>query len=90
MGMATDGPKNLNDPPVSDWDPLFKHRIHGLLKVAGSSPSMVKQKLDDIKNVLGYPTVIQDVAGQSPPTSVDSIVDGQVRPYKEKMNGREQ
>ena len=90
MGMAIDGPKNLNDPLLDDWDPLFKQRIHGLLKVAGSSPSMVEKKLDDIKSVLGHPTVIKDIAGQSPPTSVNSRVDGQVRPYENKMNGREQ
>ena len=88
--MASDGPEFLNDPPHDDWDPLFKQRIHGLLKVAGSSHSMIEKKLDDIKSVLGHPTVIKDIAGQSPPTSVDSRVDGQVRPYKSKMNGHEQ
>ena len=90
MGMAVDGPKSLNDPPLSDWDPLFKHRIHGLLKVAGSSPSMIEKKLEGIKSVLGHPTIIKDIAGQSPPTSLNSRVDGKVRPYKHQMNGREQ
>ncbi|KAL8788622.1 MAG: hypothetical protein Q9195_007217 [Heterodermia aff. obscurata] len=89
MGMPIDGPKNLNDPLRSEWDPLFRHRIHGLLKVAGSCPSMVEKKLDDIKSVLGHPTVIKDIAGHSPPTSVDSRVDRQIRTYESKMNGHE-
>ena len=91
MGMGVDGPKNLNDPPHSDWDPLFTVApIHGLLKVAGNSLEIVESKLNDIKSVLGHPTIIKDIAGQSPPTSVNSRIDGHVRPREDHMNGREQ
>ncbi|KAI9656915.1 MAG: hypothetical protein M1831_004463 [Alyxoria varia] len=90
VGMATDGPKNLNDPHHSTWDPLFnKAPIHGLLKVAGHSSDIVESKLSDIKSVLGHPIIIKDIAGQSPPTSVDSRLDGQVRPWETRMNGFE-
>ncbi|KAK4696204.1 hypothetical protein P7C71_g1673, partial [Lecanoromycetidae sp. Uapishka_2] len=90
MGMGIDGPKNLNDPPQSTWDPLFKSSpIHGLLKVAGSSPEMVESKLNEIKSVLGHPTIIKDIAGQSPPNVVNSRVDGRVRPWKLRLNGHE-
>ena len=85
LGMAVDGPRNLNDPPPSKWDPLFnKVPIHGLLKVAGSCPEEVESKLNAIKSVLGHPTVIKDIAGQSPPTTVNSRLDGQVRPLKKR------
>ena len=91
MGMAIDGPKHLNDPPPSTWDPLFKIApIHGLLKVAGNSPDIIERKLNDIKSVLGHPTVIKDIAGQSPPTNVNSRLDGQVRPLEQRLNGYEQ
>ena len=91
MGMAIDGPRNLNDPPHSTWDPLFNIApIHGLLKVAGNCTDIIESKLNDIKSILGHPTVIKDIAGQSPPTSVDSRLDGQVRPWEQRMNGHEQ
>jgi hypothetical protein len=48
----------------------------------------VKTKLDRIKGLLGHPTVIADIAAQSLPASVNSRVDGQVRPGKFK--GKEQ
>ena len=89
--MALDGPKNLNDPLPTHWDDLFNgDPIHGLLKVAGSNPSVIESKLNDIKSVLGHPIVINDIDGESAPTSVKSRVDGHVRPWKTKMNGREQ
>ena len=91
MGMAIDGPKNLNDPPQSKWDDLFKvATIHGLLKVAGNSAAIIESKLNDIKSVLGHSTVIKDIAGLSPPTRVNSRLDGQVRPRKDGKNGHEQ
>lgn len=90
-GMATDGPKNLNDPAPASWDPLFNTTpIHGILKVAGSSPEIVNSKLDGIKSILGYPTIIADIAAQSLPTSANSRVDGQVRPKDQGLNGHEQ
>lgn len=90
-GMATDGPKNLNDPPPGKWDPLFNtDPIHGILKVAGSSPEIVNSKLDDIKSILGHPTVIADIAAQSLPTSMNSRLDGQVRPKDQGLKGHEQ
>lgn len=91
MGMAMDGPNNLNDPPSSTWDPLFNiATIHGLLKVAGSSRDMIERKLNDIKSILGHPTVIKDIPGQSPPTNVNSRLDGHVRPWVQHKNGLEQ
>jgi hypothetical protein len=90
-GMATDGPKNLNDPLPASWDPLFNTGlIHGILKVAGSSPEMVNSKLDRIKGILGHPIIIADIAAQSPSTSANSRVDGQVRPKDQGLKGREQ
>ena len=90
-GMAFDGPRNLNDPPHSKWDPLFtKSPIHGLLKVAGNSPVMVETKLKEIKSILGYPNNIKDIAGHSPPTIENSRLDGQVRPLDQHLNGHEQ
>ena len=91
MGMTVDGPRNLNDPDVDEWHHLFsKHRIHGLLKVAGSCADEVEKKLNEIKSVLGHSTVIKDIAAQSAPTSVNSRVDGQLRPYALKRHGHEQ
>ena len=90
IGMAVDGPRNLNDPRHSTWDPLFKNApIHGILKVAGNSLEEVERKLNEIKDVLGHSAgVIKDIAGQSPPTTVDSRVDGHVRPWD--LKGHEQ
>ena len=87
--MREDGPKNLNDPLVKEWDPLFRKKtIHGLLKVAGSSPEIVKKELDDIKSILGYPNVIIDIDGNSLPTKANSMLEGNTRPGKE--HGHEQ
>ncbi|KAL9614441.1 MAG: hypothetical protein Q9167_001044 [Letrouitia subvulpina] len=84
MGMREDGPNNLNDPPVDDWDPLFrKTTIHGLLKVAGSSPEIVNNELDHVKRILGYPYIIKDIDGNSPPTKTNSKLEGNTRPGKE-------
>ena len=89
MGMKEDGPNNMNDPPVEKWDPLFKgSTIHGLLKVAGSSPEIVNKKLDHMKQILGFPHVIRDIEGKSSPSTTDSKVEGDTRPGKE--HGREQ
>ena len=90
-GMAVDGPKNLNDPPLAKWDPLFNtDPVHGILKVAGNSPEIVNSKLDDIKSILGHPTIIADIAAQSPPTTTNSRLDGQVRPRDQDLKGHEQ
>ena len=90
-GMRFDGPENLNDPPYTSWDPVFRSApIHGLLKVSGSNLDIVESKLNELKSVLGHSTVIKDIAGQSPQTSVKSRLDGQVRPLKDRKNGFEQ
>jgi hypothetical protein len=92
-GMEKDG--SLNDTPT-DWDPLFRNNtttnpIHGVLKVAGSSPTQVKQKLEDIKSDLGYSnTIIKGVSGISLPSDTPSIIEGEVRPRALKLNGKEQ
>ena len=89
MGMKEDGPDNLNDPKVDDWDPLFNNlTLHGLLKVAGSSPEMVNEKLNHLKRILDHPHVIKDINGNSPPTTANSMLEGNTRPGKE--HGREQ
>ena len=89
MGMKEDGPENLNDPPLNEWDPLFnKTTIHGLLKVAGSNPILINDELDHVKRILGYPYVIKDIDGNSPPTITNSKLEGNTRPGKE--HGHEQ
>jgi hypothetical protein len=90
-GMAK-ASKDLADPPKEQWDPLFNSTtpIHGVLKVAGGSPEMVDSKLNDIKSILGHPTLIVDIAGRSLPTTANSRVDGHVRPKDQGLNGHEQ
>ena len=62
--MGNDGSEYLNDPEQSKWDSLFNVvPIHGLLKMAGSSSEEVESKLNDIKTILGYPTVIKEING---------------------------
>lgn len=88
-GMAKD--QNLNDPNSDEWDDLFKTPalIHGLLKVAGSSSDMVETKLNTIKTILAG--TVADIPAKSPPTTVNSRIDGQVRPKEPiKLNGHEQ
>jgi hypothetical protein len=91
--MANDG--SLNDPPQDTWDELFKspgkedenwlQRIHGVLKISGSTQGLVQEHLDEIRAVLG--TTIHEVPGTSAPTKFTSRVDGSVR---EKYRGKEQ
>ena len=90
-GMAADG-SNLNDPAVANWDPLFKTTspIHGVIKVAGSDASVVNSKLIAIQAILKVGTVITDIPGQSLPMTVNSRIDGQVRPKEKGLNGHEQ
>ena len=90
-GKPKDGPNELNDPPVAEWDPLFNtDPIHGLLKVAGNSQEIVDSRLGEIKSILGHPSIIADIAGQSLPTSTNSRLDGHVRPKEQRLNGHEQ
>lgn len=81
---------NLNDPLPDKWDDIFKTNIpiHGLLKVAGSSIEKVDEKLNAIKSVLG--STIVDIPATSAPTTVQSRIDGQVRPKEKNLNGHEQ
>lgn len=89
VGMTEDGPNNLNDPPVDEWDSLFRTTtIHGLLKVAGSSLQIVDDELSHIKRILGYPYFIKDIEGNSPPTNTKSKLEGHTRPGKD--HGHEQ
>ena len=83
-GMAQD--KALNDPSSSGWDSPFKMTdsktppIHGVLKVAGNTPTIVAAHLKKIKDFLGG--TIVDVI------SPGSSVNGRVRDGKQK--GHEQ
>ncbi|KAL6717683.1 hypothetical protein ACLMJK_005598 [Lecanora helva] len=88
-GMREDGPNNLNDPPVDDWDPLFRTTtIHGLLKIAGSYQELVDKELEQIKSVLGHSQgVIKDIDGNSAPTTLNSRLDGKTR--DKAQHGRE-
>ncbi|KAI9891154.1 MAG: hypothetical protein M1814_002997 [Vezdaea aestivalis] len=77
-GMAADK-DDFNDPAIDQWDALFNNSpIHGLLKVAGDCPQSVDYKLITIKQILG--DSIADIAANSPPTNVNSRLDGHVRP----------
>jgi len=80
----------LNDPPLSSLEPLFRKpgEIHGLLKVAGSSPTEVDDLLGKIQTILKRGTVIQNVQGELPSTTSDSRIDGWTRP--EPSRGKEQ
>lgn len=82
--MAAHGTESLDDPAQDRWDPLFntanKAAIHGVLKVAGSDQEIINAKLDTIKGILGYPKTINDVEGESLPTTNKSRVDGHLRP----------
>ena len=82
----------LVDPPKDKWDPLFNSRtpIHGGLEVAGSSLEMVSSKFNDIKSILGHPTLIVDIPGRSLPTTANSRVKGHIRPKDQGLDGREQ
>ena len=77
--MREDGPNNLNDPPLDQWDRLFNNTtIHGLLKIAGSSDKIVNDELEQIKLILG--NTIKDIDGTSAPTTTKSKVEGNTRP----------
>lgn len=85
MGMADDGPENLNDPPVDEWDPLFTTTIiDGLLKVAGIDSQTINEKLEHLKLLLGYPEVIKDIEGNSPPSLTNSKLEGRTRTGKNR------
>ncbi|ERF69422.1 hypothetical protein EPUS_05967 [Endocarpon pusillum Z07020] len=75
-GMSSDKVRTtLNDPATKKWDVLFQStKIHGLLKIAGSSPEMVKERLMRIQVTLKHGEAIEDAA----PT--DSQVVGWTRP----------
>lgn len=89
--MAKDGPKNLNDPPHDQWDaPFNSNQIHGILKVAGRGQELIDRKLDVIKNILGHPVVITDVAAPSGATNASSRCDGKLRPKELGLKGHEQ
>jgi hypothetical protein len=83
----------LKDPPIGDWDKLFKSEstpIHGMLKVAGSDKDQVEIKLQAILKVLQHGTVTLDVAETSPPMTEKSRINGNVRPKERGLNGKEQ
>jgi hypothetical protein len=85
-GMGED--KGLNDPAVGIWDSLFQKKIHGLVKIGGSSQAKVEKHLKDIQTVLKHGTAIHDVPGQSLPNPANSRVDGWTRPHPNR--GKEQ
>lgn len=65
----------LKDSTTNKWDAPFQStKIHGLLKIGGSSPEMVKERLTKIQALLQYGEAIEDAA----PT--DSQVVGWTRP----------
>ena len=69
--------KKLNDPEETTWDPLFQSdKIHGMLKIAGSSKDKVEGRLTEIKNFLKHGTVIEDAFQNKVPMETDSRVDG--------------
>ncbi len=90
-GMIRDD--KLLDPPEKDWDSLFQTEnnnkpIHGVLKVAGCSASVVDERLDKILHVLqGH----EEKSGDSEPApkikTHRSRVEGWTRP---NHNGKEQ
>ena len=93
--MAKDKDR-FNDPPATSWEPPFQQTIpppkttpiHGVIKVAGSDPNIVNDKLVGIQVALQRNTkgaLIQDLPGV-----VGSRIDGQVRPKELSLNGREQ
>ena len=82
--------KVINDPDKGTWHELFRsNKIHGLLKIGGSSEAEVDKLLDRVKAALRHETgVIKDVVGKSEPTEKNSRVDGATRPGK--LRGKEQ
>ena len=82
----------LADPPKDKWDLLFNSTtpIHGAHKVAGVNSKMVDSRLNDIKSILGHPTLIINIAGQSLPATTNSRVDGHMRPKDQGLNGHKQ
>ena len=79
----------INDPDKGTWDELFRSdKIHGLLKIGGSSETEVDKLLGKIKAALKHDTVIKDVVGKSLPTDKNSRVDGATRP--KELRGKEQ
>ena len=80
----------INDPDKNEWDKLFQSdKIHGMLKIGGSSKTEVERLLKEIQEALNQGTaVIKDVTGKSLPTDENSRVDGATRP--EQLRGKEQ
>ncbi|CAO2652321.1 Nn.00g006040.m01.CDS01 [Neocucurbitaria sp. VM-36] len=91
-GMAAKSETDsLSDPDFTQWDPLFKSKstpIHGLLKIAGSDADEVNKKLQAILKVLQHGTVTLDVKGISPPNTVESRIDGAVKPKGFNLDGK--
>ena len=72
---------NLGDPDSDTWDLLFKSlKIHGMLKIGGSSKDKVDDHLREIQETLKHGTAIVDAFRGSPSTPTDSRVDGWTRP----------
>jgi hypothetical protein len=87
VGMARD---TLHDPAATSWENPFTQstadrapKIHGMLKVGGSTKADVDKLLKAIQDVLQRGTVISDIPG-----AVTSRVDGWVREGTSK--GKEQ
>ena len=75
--------KLLNDPTsASTFDKLFQSddRIHGLLKVAGSTKEVVDQHLRSIQDVLRHNRAIKDALITSSQDPMGPPLDGWTRP----------
>ena len=83
-GMASPGVTGrLHDTDPKHWEGVFQsHKIHGMLKVAGSTEAEVEEHLEAIQKTLMHGKVIEDVSGDG------SRVVGWTRPNKHR--GKEQ
>ena len=69
------------NPDGNTWDRLFKStKIHGMLKIGGSSKDEVEKHLKKIQEILNFGTAIGDAFQDSPSAPTDSRVDGWTRP----------